>query len=70
MADIARLLSGSDPGKPDRLFAPEGGHGDRLAESREWCQTTPDHDVIEWLAVSLGARRRLRKAPGGRRDSA
>ena len=70
MADIARLLSGSDLGEPDRLFAPEGAHADRLAEAREWCQTTPDHDAIQWLAVSLGARRRLRKAAGARRASA
>jgi hypothetical protein len=67
MADISRLLFGSDLGEPDRLFAPEGVHADRLAEAREWCQTTDD-DAIQRLAESLGVRRRPRKAPGARRD--
>jgi hypothetical protein len=70
MADMERLLSGSDLGQPDRLFAPEGAHADRLAEARGWCQTTPDHDAIQWLAASLGAKRRLRKATDARRDGA
>ena len=59
MADIVRLLSGGDLDEPDRLFAPEGVHADRLAEAREWCQTTDD-DAIQRLAVSLGIRRRSR----------
>ena len=63
MADIiARLLSGGDPGEPDRLFAPEGTHADRLAESREWCQTTPDHAAIGWLTAALGTGRWPRKS--------
>lgn len=64
MADIERLLSGSDLGELDKLLAPEGVHADRLAEARDWCQTTPDDDALQWLAASLGVRRRPRKLAG------
>ena len=67
MADIERLLSGSDLSELDRLFAPEGVHADRLAEARAWCQTQDD-DAIQLLAVSLGVRRWRRKAHGARLD--
>ncbi|MBV9382013.1 MAG: hypothetical protein JOY82_22150 [Streptosporangiaceae bacterium] len=62
MADIAALLSGSDPDEPGRLFATEGVHaGGHAAQAREWCQTPPDHAALKWLAVTLATRRRPRK---------
>lgn len=68
MADIAGLMSGSDLG---RLFAAEGVHADQLAQAREWCQAPPDRAAIQWLTVTLGARRRRRVVvPGAGRESA
>jgi hypothetical protein len=63
MGDIEALLAGSDPGEPRRLFAAEGvPAGGHEAQAREWCQTSPDHAALMRLAVTLSARRRLRKA--------
>jgi hypothetical protein len=60
MADIERLLFGGDLGEPDEPFAPEDADADRLAQSRDWCQTPPDDVSIQWLASTLRARRRFR----------
>jgi hypothetical protein len=66
MADIARLLFGSGAGEADGPLTGEGAHADRLAQAREWCQTSPDQASIQWLAGALGARRRLRKTSAAR----
>lgn len=63
MSDIMALLGASTRGEPDGLFPAESAHARGLtAQARDWCRTTPDHDALEWLAVTMGARRRLRKA--------
>jgi hypothetical protein len=65
MADIEGLLFGGDLGEPDMPFAAEGAHTDRVAQARDWCQTPPDDAAIQWLAATLGTRRRLGKAARG-----
>jgi hypothetical protein len=61
MKDIMALLSGTDPDQPGGPFAADDVRAARHeAQAREWCQTPPDHAALQWLAVTLGARRRPR----------
>jgi hypothetical protein len=71
MRDILARLSGSDPDELRGLFGAEDVHAaGHEAQARGWCQTPPDHAALTRLAVTLGTRRRLRKAfTGARRES-
>ena len=58
MRDIMKLLFGTDLGDEDAGDSWDGhGRRARVADSREWCGSTPGEDALEGLAAALGGRR-------------
>jgi hypothetical protein len=58
MRDIMKLLFGTDLGDEDAEDSWDGhGRRARVADSREWCGSTPGEDGIAGLAAALGGRR-------------
>lgn len=57
MRDIMRLLFGTDPDDGEAEDSWDGhGRRARVADSREWCGSTPGEDGLAGLAAALGGR--------------
>jgi len=64
MRDIMRLLFGTDLGDEDTGDSWDGhGRRARVADSREWCGSTPGEDDMAGLAAVLGGRRGRPRPP-------
>jgi hypothetical protein len=58
MRDIMKLLFGTDPGDGEAEDSwDDRGRRARVADSREWCGSTPGEDALAGLAAALGGRR-------------
>ena len=64
MRDIMRLLFGDDADGGEANGTWDGqGRRARVADSRDWCGSTPDEDAIEGLAAALAGRHGGRRRP-------